>query len=249
MQCVVLAGGLGRRMLPLTERLPKCLLLVAGRPFVDWQMEWLAAQGVEQVIMSVGYRGDLVRRHLGDGSRFGLQVCYVDDGDVPLGTGGALRLIVDRGIAEPIFFVLYGDSYLTTGLGEIETAYTVRSAPVLMTVYRDRDGLEKPNAVFDGTLVTRYEKGLQDPPEEMRYVDYGLSLWERQVVESMVPEGAVADLANLFRMLSEADQLAGLEMQERFYEIGSPRGLKDLESHLQEVDDLGISPTTLDSQA
>ena len=82
MQCVVLAGGLGRRMLPQTEHLPKCLLLVAGRPFVDWQLEWLAAQGVEQVIMSIGYRGDLVRRHLGDGSRFGLQVRYVDDGDV-----------------------------------------------------------------------------------------------------------------------------------------------------------------------
>ncbi len=191
MQCVVLAGGLGRRMLPRTERLPKCLLLVAGRPFVDWQLEWLAAQRVEQVIMSIGYRGDLVRRHLGDGSRFGLQVCYVDDGDVPLGTGGALRLTVDQGIAEPVFFVVYGDSYLTAGLGKIETEYTNRGAPVLMTVYRDRDDLEKPNAVFNGTMVTRYEKGLQDPPEEMRYVDYGLSVWERRVVESMVPEGAV----------------------------------------------------------
>jgi MurNAc alpha-1-phosphate uridylyltransferase len=242
MQCVVLAGGLGRRMLPHTESLPKCLLLVAGRPFVDWQLEWLAAQGVEQVIMSIGYRGDLVRRHLGDGSRFGLQVCYVDDGDVPLGTGGALRLTVGQGVAEPIFFVLYGDSYLTTGLGEIETVYTIQSAPVLMTVYRDRNGLERPNAMFDGTMVTRYEKGLEDPPEEMRYVDYGLSVWERGVVESMVPEGAAADLADLFRVLSESDQLAGLEMQERFYEIGSPRGLKDLELHLRADRALGIPP-------
>ena len=102
MQCVVLAGGLGRRMLPHTERLPKCLLLVAGRPFVDWQLAWLAAQGVEHVIMSIGYRGDLVRRHLGDGSRFGLDVSYVDEGDVPLGTGGALRLTVDQGLADRV---------------------------------------------------------------------------------------------------------------------------------------------------
>ena len=84
-----------------------------------------------------------------------------------------------QGVAEPSFFVLYGDSYLTTGLGEVETAYKTQSAPVLMTVFRDREGLEKPNAVFDGTMVTRYEKGLQDPPAEMRYVDYGLSVWER----------------------------------------------------------------------
>ena len=72
--------------------------------------------------------------------------------------------------------------------------------------------------------MTRYEKGLQDPPEEMRYVDYGLSVWEREIVESMVPQGAVADLADSFRMLSQSGQLAGLEMQERFYEIGSSSG-------------------------
>ncbi len=242
MQCVILAGGFGRRMLPHTQRLPKCLLAVAGRPFVDWQLTWLAAQGVERAIMSIGYRGDLVRQHLGSGSRFGLEVCYVDEGDVPLGTGGALRLTIDQGVVGPNFLVLYGDSYLTASLGEVETAYTISHAPVLMTVYRDRDRLEHPNAVFDGTMVTRYEKGVEDPPEEMRYVDYGLSVWDRQVVESMVPEGAVMDMADLFGVLSESGQLAGLEMAERFYEIGSPRGLKDLELHLRAGDMLGISP-------
>ena len=140
MQCVILAGGLGRRMRPQTQHLPKCLLPVAGRPFVDWQLEWLAAQGVEQVVMSIGYRGDLVRRHLGDGSRFGLQARYVDDGDSPRGTGGALRLIVDEGVADPSFFVLYGDSYLSAALGEVETAYKTLGAPALMTVFRGSRG-------------------------------------------------------------------------------------------------------------
>ncbi len=122
MQCVVLAGGLGRRMLPDTERLPKCLLPVAGRPFVDWQVAWLAAQGVEHVIMSIGYKGDLVGRHLGDGRQFGLEVSYVDEGDPRLGTGGALRLAVDTGVVDSSFFVLYGDSYLAADLGDIERA-------------------------------------------------------------------------------------------------------------------------------
>ncbi len=79
----------------------QCLLAVAGRPFVDWQLTWSAAQGVERAIMSIGYRGDLVRQHLGSGSRFGLEVCYVDEGDVPLGTGGALRLTIDQGVVGP----------------------------------------------------------------------------------------------------------------------------------------------------
>ena len=229
-------------MLPRTERLPKCLLLVAGRPFVDWQLAWLAAQGIEHIIMSIGYRGDQVRHHLGDGSQFGVQLCYVDEGDAPRGTAGALRLAVDQGVAEQTFFVLYGDSYLTADLGEIETAYITQDAPVLMTVYRDDDGLERPNAVFDGTMVTRYEKGLVDPPDDMRFVDYGLSVWQRPVVESMVPEGRSADLADLFKVLSESDRLAGLEIRERFYEIGSPRGLNDLEFYLRGADALRTPP-------
>ncbi len=194
--------------------------------------------------MSIGYRGDLVRSHVGDGSRFGLQVRYVDDGDVPLGTGGALRLAVDEGVADPTFFVLYGDSYLPIHLGEVETAYTKQSAPVLMTVYLDREGIERPNAVFDGAMVTRYQKGLENPPEEMRFVDYGLSVWRRRVVTSMVPKGAAADLAELFMVLSESGRLAGFEAQERFYEIGSPQGLSDLESRLRTGDVLGTPPDT-----
>ena len=193
-----------------TESLPKCLLLVAGRPFVDWQLEWLAAKSVEQVIMSIGYRGDLIRRHLGDGSRFGLRVSYVDEGDVPLGTGGALRLVVDQELLAPNFFVLYGDSYLPIRLSEVETTYFQRGAPVLMTVYRDREGLEHPNAVFDGVMVTRYQKGLENPPDEMEFVDYGISVWQRDIVESMVPKGAAADLADLFVVLSGSGRLAGL---------------------------------------
>jgi MurNAc alpha-1-phosphate uridylyltransferase len=232
MQCVVLAGGLGRRMLPDTERLPKCLLPVAGRPFVDWQMAWLAAHGVEHVIMSIGYKGDLVGRHLGNGRQFGLEVSYVDEGDARLGTGGALRLAADTGVVDSSFLVLYGDSYLATDLGEIERAYATQSAPVLMTVYCDDQGLERPNAVFDGAMVTQYQKGLEDPPATMRYVDYGISVWDRRVIESMVPSGTVADLADLLQALSESGQLAGMEMQERFYEIGSPRGLRELELHL-----------------
>ena len=242
MQCVVLAGGLGRRMLPHTESLPKSLLLVAGRPFVDWQLAWLAAESVDDVVMSIGYRGDLIRRHLGDGSRFGLRVSYVDEGDVPLGTGGALRLVVDQELVAPNFFVLYGDSYLPIHLSEIETTYFERGAPVLMAVYRDREGLEHPNAVFDGVMVTRYQKGLENPPDEMEFVDYGISVWQRDIVAAMVPKGTAADLADLFVVLSGSGQLAGVEARERFYEIGSPKGLSDFESRLLTGGALGTPP-------
>jgi MurNAc alpha-1-phosphate uridylyltransferase len=189
MQCVVLAGGLGQRMRPATDRLPKCLLPVAGRPFVDWQLRWLAAEQVDHVVYSIGYRGDLVRRRVGDGKQFGLEVTYVDEGAHLLGTAGALRLAADQNLLDATFMVLYGDSYLPLHLNDVEVNYTSRDVPVLMTVYRDPGRLERPNAVFEGGMVTRYEKGLVDPPPEMRYVDYGLSIWKRQVIETMVSPG------------------------------------------------------------
>ena len=238
MQCLILAGGRGQRMRPATDELPKCLLPVAGKPFVDWQLDWLAAEAVDRVVYSIGYLGHLVRQHIGNGHRFGLEVEYVDEGDHPLGTAGALRLALDRGRLEDTFFALYGDSYLPIRLRAVETEYARRGAPVLMTVYRDAGHLERPNAVFENGMVTDYEKGLADPPPEMCFVDYGLSVWQRRVIEEMVPSGEVADMAMLFNVLSRMGQLAGFEATERFYEIGSPDGLRDLEAHLRVDGDL-----------
>jgi len=232
-QCVILAGGRGQRMRPATDTLPKSLLPLAGKPFVDWQLDWLAAEEIDRVVYSIGYLGHLVRRHVGDGHRFGLEIDYVDEGDHPLGTAGALRLAVDQDLLEDTFLTLYGDSYLPVRLPEVEAEFVRRGAPVLMTVYRDSERLERPNAVLEDGMVTRYEKGLADPPTEMCYVDYGISVWQRRVIEKMVPSGQVADMATLFNVLSRTGRLAGFEATERFYEIGSPDGLADLETHLK----------------
>src|SRR5262245_2882952 len=93
--CVILAGGLATRMLPLTAARPKILLPVAGEPFAAHQLRWLAAQGVRRVTIAIGHLGEQVRTFVRDGARFGLAVTYSDDGDAPLGTGGALRRAID----------------------------------------------------------------------------------------------------------------------------------------------------------
>ena len=107
--CVVLAGGLGTRMRPMTERIPKALIPVMGRPFAELQLEWLAGQGVEHVVYSIGYRADMIREALGSGEKFGLRLEYVDEGDDLRGSGGALRLALDRKLLPDQFFVL-GDN-------------------------------------------------------------------------------------------------------------------------------------------
>ncbi|HXW34868.1 MAG TPA: sugar phosphate nucleotidyltransferase [Acidimicrobiales bacterium] len=230
MQCVVLAGGRGTRMRPFTDTRPKCLIPVAGHPFIDWQLAWLAAEGVERVVLSVGYGAELVRAHVGDGGCFDLAVDYVDDGDVPLGTGGALRRALDEGKLDGTFFLVYGDSYLPVRFGEVGTEYRQRSTPVLMTVYRDPGHLETPNAVLDHGMVIRYEKGLAPPPPEMQWVDYGLAVWSRDAVIQRIPTSTVMDLAAVYGALSREDRLAGMEVTARFYEIGSLEGWRDMES-------------------
>lgn len=230
MQCLVLAGGLGTRMWPSARRVPKTLLEVAGRPFAAWQLEWLRAQDVRRVVYSVGYLGDQVESYVGDGSRWRMSVTYVREGDELLGTGGALRLAADQGALEPDFFVLYGDSYLQVELTSVERAYRSAGLPALMTVYRNAGRWERSNVSYSKGAVTRYDKARPHPG--MEYVDYGLLVLSRRLVEQRIAPGLACDVAPVLRDLSIEGQLAGFEAPARFYEIGSPGGLADLESHL-----------------
>jgi len=231
-QCLVLAGGLGTRMYPTTRTVPKCLIEVAGRPFAHWQLEWLVSSGVDRVVFSIGHLGEMVRDELGDGARWGAAVTYVDEGPELLGTGGAVRLAVASGALDDEFFVLYGDSYLSVDLGAVEADFRERRPDALMTVYRNQGRWEKSNAVFVAGMVTLYDKHLAAPPPEMQYVDYGLSALRAPVVLETVPPQGPSDLADALHALSRQGRLAGFEVAERFFEIGSPSGHAELEELL-----------------
>jgi NDP-sugar pyrophosphorylase family protein len=233
LQCVILAGGLGTRMRPLTEVVPKALIPVLGVPFADWQLRLLAEQGISRVLYCVGYRGDMLCDHVGDGSRFGLAVRWSDDGPTLRGTAGAIRVALDRGELDEAFFVLYGDSYLPASVAEVEAAWRRSGAPALMTVLRNGERWDRSNCIFRDGRVVLYDKSRpEDRRAEMRWIDYGLSVFTRAAVTEWVPAGAAADLADVQRDLSVAGQLAGLEVSERFYEAGSAEGLRDLEAYL-----------------
>jgi NDP-sugar pyrophosphorylase family protein len=233
MQVVVLAGGLATRLRPLTANVPKALVPVAGRPFVDHQLEWLHRQGVRDVVFCIGFLGGRIREHVRDGSRFGLSVDYVDEGGDLRGTAGALRLAYDEGALAPAFGVLYGDSYLTVSLDAVGRAYDASGLPALMTVYRNEGRLDASNARLEDGLVVHYEKGLPDPVGSgMHWIDYGFTVLDRDAVIATLPAGEMLDLAEVVRVLAAECQLAGLEVHDRFYEIGSHEGLRELEAVL-----------------
>jgi NDP-sugar pyrophosphorylase family protein len=224
-QCVILAGGLGTRMRPLTEACPKTLLPVRGRPFAYHQLHWLAAQGVTEVVYSIGHQGELIRRYW-DQERWPVSgIRYVDEGRELRGTAGALRLAREQGVLDERFFVIYGDSFLPVQLGPIWRAFQDCAQPALMTVLRNEGRWDRSNVIYEAGRVVLYDKAAAPG---MQYIDYGLSCFRRDVFDDPGP----ADLATLFHELSVQRKLAGFQVHERFYEIGSPAGLRDFEQYL-----------------
>ena len=166
----ILAGGLATRLRPITEKIPKSLVEVAGEPFIIRQLDYLRRQRVRDVVLCIGYLGEMIKAVVGDGSRFGLTVSYSMDGPVLLGTGGALRR------ASPLLgeacFVLYGDSYLPVDFGAIEAEFWASSQPALMTVLYNEDRWDKSNVLFVDGKLAEYNK--RAPRPDIRHIDYGL---------------------------------------------------------------------------
>ena len=223
----ILAGGLATRMRPVTERIPKALIEVAGRPFVEHQLALLQREGVRKVVLCVGYLGEMIEAVIGDGARFGISVSYSFDGERLLGTGGALRRALP--LLGQHFFVLYGDSYLDIEYAPVQATYRDSGLPALMTVFRNEGRWDTSNVLFDGERVVRYDK--RHPTPDMKFIDYGLGVLSSDLFD--VAKEEVFDLSELYAGLAGEGRLAGFEETQRFYEIGTPSGLAEADSHLR----------------
>ena len=219
----ILAGGLATRLRPITEKIPKVLVPVAGRPFLAHQLELLRQQGITRAVLCLGHLGEMVEREFGDGSAHGVHLDYSFDGTVLLGTGGALQRALPM-LGEK-FFVLYGDSYLPIPFTPIAECFERSGRLGLMTVFRNEGKFDISNVVFGDGEIEIYDKKLRLP--EMHHIDYGLSLFRAEVF-ARHPADRAFDLADVMRDLVAEQQLAGYEVPERFYEIGSHAGLEEL---------------------
>ena len=222
----ILAGGLATRLHPVTRKIPKALIEVAGKPFICRQLDHLSRQGIVKVVICVGYLGEQIEKAVGNGRTFGLTVQYSHDGPTLLGTGGALKralpLLGER------FFALYGDSYLPCDFHAVQRAFLESGKPALMAVLRNEDRWDKSNVLMRDGRMVEYNKRFPRP--EMAHIDYGLGILSAAVLETY-SENRAFDLADVYHELSLAGRLAGFEVSERFYEIGSPQGLKEAEAY------------------
>jgi MurNAc alpha-1-phosphate uridylyltransferase len=224
----ILAGGVASRMRPHTDNIPKALLDVAGRPFIAHQLTLLREQRITDVIVCAGHLGEQIEAFVGDGSTWGLRVRFSYDGPRLLGTGGALRRALPL-LGGAAFFVMYGDSYLTCDFNAVSRAFMESNRRGLMTVFRNDNTLGDSNVLFDRGQIVRYEKISRLP--EMRHIDYGLSVLSPPALTTY-PADTPFDLTRVFQDLLAQGQLAGFEVPDRFFEIGSPEGFRDTTARL-----------------
>jgi NDP-sugar pyrophosphorylase family protein len=225
MQAVILAGGLGTRLWPLTKTVPKPMVPVAGAPYLEHQLRALADHGIRDIVLLTGYLGEQIVEHFGDGSALGISVRYSREAS-PVGTGGALRdardLLADR------FLLIYGDSYLPIDYPEVLHKLAESGARGLLVAYDNRlaDTSVKNNVdVDDASYVTRYEK---DSPDTLGYVEAGVLAFRREIVD-LIPPGVVSLEKEIFPKLIARRELIAYVTRQRFYDIGTPERLKIIE--------------------
>jgi len=224
---IVLAGGLASRLGSLAKDKPKAMIEVAEEPFIAHQLRLLRREGVSEVVICVGHLAEEIERFVGNGSAFGLKVSYSHDGELPLGTGGAVRKALS--LVDEAFAVIYGDTYLDIDFAPVYETFRQSGKQGLMTVLANQNHWDCSNVLFVGGEIKRYSKTDKSP--DMHYIDYGLSIFSKSVFQT-IPENTLIDLATIFANLVDKKQLAGYEVSKRFYEIGTPAGLAETTEYL-----------------
>ena len=220
---VILAGGLATRLKPITEKIPKLLVDVAGEPFFSHQIRLLKKNGLKHLVVCVGYLGEKIVERYGDGSAWGVAIEYSFDGPRLLGTGGALIKALPR--LSDAFYVLYGDIYLPIDYLAVGRAFLESGKLGMMTVYENSERFDSSNVWFEGGAIRAYDKKNKLPA--MRHIDYGLGVFRKAAFDGFARD-TVVDLSDVQRALLGRNELAGFEIKQRFYEVGSHAGLQEL---------------------
>lgn len=226
LSAVIMAGGLGKRLLPLTEHVPKPMLPVGDRPLLERTIKQLRRSGIRDVSMTTHYQQDSIVQHFGDGEEYGVRISYANE-DQPLGTAGGLKLI-DRP-AGP-FVVINGD--ILTGVSfekmlEYHGAYDAE-----MTVGVRRYVIDVPFGVVecDDVRITR----LREKPSFTLFINAGIYLLEPTACD-LIPDGEYFDMTDLIkRLLDEGRTVVSFPIIEYWLDIGRPEDYRQAQDDLRD---------------
>jgi N-acetyl-alpha-D-muramate 1-phosphate uridylyltransferase len=203
------------------------MVRIAGKPFLEYEIEFLKRKGIRSFVLCVGYLSDKIRNHFGDGSRFGTTIEYSDEGENLLGPAGALKkaeLLLDE-----TFFVTYGDAYLELDYRKAWSKFQASGKLGMMVVNENHNQYGKSDIAIEHGLVKKYNKRAQTP--DMIWINYGVIFLRKKALDLIPAQGQVGE-EEFYGALIEKRELATYETKNRFYEIGNPSSMKEFEKYL-----------------
>ena len=224
---LIICGGLGTRLYPITKNLPKSLIEINNRPFIYWQLKYIEQQGFKDIHLCLGNMGEMVEEAVKKFKLINLNITFSYDGDKLLGTGGAIVNALSN-VTDDLF-IQYGDSYLPVNYKKIQNSYLSNDKKILMSIIKNNNKWDKSNVIYKDSKLLEYNK--KNYSDNMEYIDYGLSIVSKTIFESYNQKETI-DLADIFQKASINSQIIGYEVSEKFYEIGSKEGIKDFKEYL-----------------
>jgi NDP-sugar pyrophosphorylase family protein len=231
MQAVILAGGLGTRLGPLTKETPKVMVSINGQPFLLHLLQLLKSQKIKDIILSIGYLGQQVRDFFGNGKSLGVSLRYSEEKEKLLGTGGALKQA--QSLLDDYFLVLNGDTYLPVDYRDVERTFLKHNKKAIMVVYNNQEdtGVKNNVALDDDLMVIEFNKGSSSPV--LKYVEAGVLSLRRETLNLIKETGSVSLEKGLYPALIEQREIAAYVTRKRFYDIGTPKQQKIFGESLQ----------------
>lgn len=231
MQAVILAGGLGTRLRPLTEEIPKVMVSVNGKPFLLYLLKLLRSQGISDVVLCIGYRAQQVKDYFGNGESLEVNIRYSEEKEKLLGTAGALKQA--QSLLGDYFLAINGDTYIPIDYREVEKSFLRRAQKALMVVYDNQEDTGAKNNVVlgDNLMVKRYDK--ESPDTSLEYVEAGVLALRKEVLDLIKEGDSISLEEGLYPGLIQQRELAAYVTNQRFYDIGLPEQRRILEEFLK----------------
>jgi histidinol-phosphate phosphatase family protein len=227
-QAVILAGGRGTRMRPITETLPKPMVPVVGRPFLEYQIEQLREQGFERVLLLLGYLPHVIQEHFGDGRRWGLRIQYAVTGPDELTSS---RVANARHLIDSCFMLLYCDNYWPMQIDRMWTRFQQAGKPAMITVYNNKDGYSRGSVILDDDCHVRIFDRLRATPG-LQGVEISYAILTDLALELLPAQDTLFEEA-IYTPLAEQHRLTAYVSDHRYYSVGSLERLPATEAFMR----------------
>jgi len=216
LNAVILAGGRGTRLRPITDSIPKPMVEFQGTPFLEYLIEMVRDQGIDRFLLLLGYLPEVVQDYFGDGSKWGVSIEYSVTAEEDE-TGRRLKRAQSR--IAPTFLLMYCDNYWPLQLDSMSRQFAEGDAKAMVTVYRNADGYTRDNLrVDDDGYVVEYDKTRASP--DLLGVDIGFILMDRSVID-ILPDDNISFEEVIYPQLVAQRQLRAYVTDHRYYSVGS----------------------------